>query len=200
MARNADDGSRARAAPGFPAHGAPQGRRSTGAGVPRRAPANPEPPQRGLGRLVLGPDTRPHVARGVGEQRGGVAARVRPHGAGPRAVRGAHARGRAPAALPQPQGQRLGRPLAARLPVVHADRPLPARSHGAPPGGVRPRRARHPAVSRLPDLTRLPPPQARTGRDRPDRVEALQGAAARRARPRARWDAGRGASSRCSSC
>ena len=77
---------------------------------------------------------------------------VRADGPRPRAVRGADARGRAPPAVPQPQGQRLRRPLAARLPVVHADRRVPARPHGAPPRRVRARRARHPPLPRLPDL------------------------------------------------
>ena len=79
--------------------------------------------------------------------------------------------------------QRLGRPLAARLPVVHADRPLPPRPHGAPPRRVRPRRARHPALPRLPDLHALAAPQARPRRDRPHRLEALQGPPARRRAP-----------------
>ncbi len=56
--------------------------------------------------------------------------------------------------VPQPQDQRLRRPLVPRLPVVHADRLVPARPHGAPPRRVRPRRTRHPAVPRLPDLAR----------------------------------------------
>ena len=79
--------------------------------------------------------------------------------------------------------QRLGRALAARLPVVHADRPVPPRAHGAPPRRVRPRRARHPAVPRLPDRAGVDAPQARPRRDRPDRLEALQGPAARRRAP-----------------
>ena len=61
-------------------------------------------------------------ARGPARQLVRLDRRVRPHGPRPRAVRGAHARSRAPAAVPQPQDQRLRRPLAARLPVVHADR------------------------------------------------------------------------------
>ena len=92
------------------------------------------------------------VRRGPVRQLVRLDRRVRPHGPRPRAVRGADARGRAPAAVPQPQDQRLRRPLAARLPVVHADRRVPARAHGAPPRGVRPRRARHPPLPRLPDL------------------------------------------------
>ena len=69
--------------------------------------------------------------------------------------------------------QRLRRPLAARLPVVHVDRRVPPRAHGPPPPGVRARRARHPAVRGLPDQPGQLPPQARARRDRPDRVQAL---------------------------
>ena len=91
------------------------------------------------------------------------------------AVRRAHARGRAPAAVPQSPRQRLGRPLAARVPVAHADRPLPTRAHEPPPRRVRAERARHPALPRLPDLARLVAAQARPRRDRADRVQAPQG-------------------------
>ena len=45
-----------------------------------------------------------------------------------------------------------------------------------------PGRARHPALPRLPDPAGLVPAQARTGRNRPDRLEAVQGTAARRTR------------------
>ena len=56
------------------------------------------------------------VARGLDRTTSFVwVARVPAHGPRPRAVRGADARSRAPAAVPQPQGQRLGRTLAARL-------------------------------------------------------------------------------------
>ena len=67
-------------------------------------------------------------------------------------------------AVPQPARQRLGRPLAARLPVVHADRPVPPRPHGASPRRVRPRRARHPAVPRLPHRPGVAAPQAHSRR------------------------------------
>ena len=97
------------------------------------------------------------------------------------------------------KAQRLGRALAARLPVLHADRPLPARPHGAPPRGVRPRRARHPALPRLPDRRGLVPPQARARRDRAAPAGSCSRdccAASRRPGRRARK---RGASSACSS-
>ena len=80
-------------------------------------------------------------------------ARVRAHGPRPRAVRGADARSRAPPAVPQPQASTtgsgrwlLGFPSFTPIDLV------PARAHGAPPRRVRPRRARHPALPRLPDL------------------------------------------------
>ena len=63
-----------------------------------------------------------------------------------RAVRGADARGRAPPPVPQQEDQRLRRPLAARLPVVHAYRFVPPRAHGPSPRRVRTLRARHPAL------------------------------------------------------
>ena len=82
-------------------------------------------------------------------------------------------------------------------PVVHADRPLPPRPHGAPPRRVRPRRARHPALPRLPDLQGLVPPQARARRDRADRLEAASRACSARCASPSRRSASRpGASSR----
>ena len=58
-------------------------------------------------------------------------------------------------------------------PSLHVDRRVPPRAHGAPPPGVRARRARHPALRGLPDQPGQLPPQAGARRDRADRVQAL---------------------------
>ena len=68
------------------------------------------------------------------------------------------------------KAQRLRRALAARLSELHVDRRLPPRPHGAPPPGVRARRARHPALHRLPDRRRQPASQARARHHRPHRA------------------------------
>ena len=186
-----------------PPHRPPHRNGPARARVPRGAAPHPERAQRVRGRVCVYVQTIGIiVARGVARQLVRVDRRVPAHGPRPRAVRGADARGRAPPAVPQPQRQRLGRPLAARLPVVHADRPLPPRPHGAPPRRVRPRRARHPALPRLPDLEGLAPPQARARRDRPDRLEAVQGPARAASLPTdaaVRFQARRDRR-RCSSC
>ena len=125
--------------------------------VPRAAAAHPEP-RNALAVVALYAQTIAIVVVAVHFETGGsgqlarLDRRVRAHGPRPRPVRGADARSRAPAACSATASQRLRRALAARLPVVHADRRVPARPHGAPPRGVRPRRARHPALPRLPDL------------------------------------------------
>ena len=85
----------------------------------------------------------------------------------------ADARSRAPVAVREPARQRLRRPVAPRLPVVHVDRRVPARAHGAPPPGVRARRTRHPALRGVPDQPRELPAQAGARRHRAHRVPAV---------------------------
>ena len=96
--------------------------------------------------LLYAIDDRRHRARGLGEQPDRLGARVPRDGSGDRPLQHPHARSRAPAAVRQPQGQRLRRALVPRVPGVRADRPLPPRPHGPSPRGVRPERARHPAL------------------------------------------------------
>ena len=149
-------------------------RRPSATGVPRAAAAHPVVAQRMVGRVPLGADDRRHRPRGLVGQPDRLRGRVPPDGPGPGAVRVTDARGRPPAAVLEPAGQRFRRPVAARVPVVHLDRRLPPRAHGAPPPGVRPRRARHPALRRLPDQ-----PDASFRRklvrdaDRPHRVQVV---------------------------
>ena len=120
-------------------------------------------------------DARHHRRRRVDRPVVGLPPGLPAHGTGARAARRADARGRPPPAVPEQGGQRLGRPLAARLPVVHADRPVPPGPHGAPPRGVRPGGARHGPLRRLPHPARLVPPQALARRHRPDGLEAAEG-------------------------
>ena len=117
-------------------------RRSADAGVPCRAAPDPVGAQRSLGRRTVRPDRD----RALGDRAlraVDLAADVRADGPGPRPVPQPDARGRAPPAVRRPDAQRLGRTVAARLPVVHLDRRLPAGAHGPPPRGVRARRAGH---------------------------------------------------------
>ena len=86
--------------------------------------------------------------------------RLRPDGADVRALRHPHARGRPQAPVHRQAGQRLGRHLAGRLPHVDAHRPLPARALRPPQGGVRPERARHRLLRRLPVRPPGPGPAA----------------------------------------
>ena len=115
-------------------------------------------------------DPRP---RGLVGEPGRLRRRLSPHGSHAGAARVADARVGPPVAVRQPPAQRLRRSLAARLPRVHVDRRVPARAHGAPPSGIRARRAGHPAVRRLSDHPGELPPQAGARRDRADRVQAL---------------------------
>ena len=80
-----------------------------------------------------------------------VAPRVRADGPWPLPAQHPRPRGRPPPAVPEPPGQRLRRPLAARVPDVPGVRRLPAGPLRPPPRRARPRGARHRAVSRLPD-------------------------------------------------
>ena len=120
------------------------------------------------------------VAHRAARQRVRLDRRVPRDGPDPRAVRHPHARVGAPAAVLEPPRQRLRRQVVHRLPGVRPDRPLPPRPHGAPPRGVRPQRARHPAVPRVPDPARLDGPQAPPRRVRHHRLEAHQGPVPRR--------------------
>ena len=102
---------------------------------------------------------------------------------GPRPLPAQHPRprGRPPPAVPEPPGQRLRRPLAARLPDVPGVHRLPPRPLRPPPRRARPRRARPRAVPRLPDPGRLVAPQAAPRPPRRERLQELQGASWRSA-------------------
>ena len=99
------------------------------------------------------------------------------------------------------RAERLRRPVVPRLPDVHVDRRVPARPHGAPPSGVRARRARHPALRRVSDQHRELPPQAGARRDRADRRQAVpRRSSPGSARPTPACGARCGRSWRCRPC
>ena len=126
-------------------------RRPADAGLPRAAAPHPVVAQRSdrssastcrpallvWATVALGPWT--------------LAGHVRADGPGVRPVRVADARGGAPAAVRDKRANDLVGRWLLGLPVVHLHRRLPACAHGPPPRRVRARRARHPAVHRLPD-------------------------------------------------
>ena len=116
--------------------------------------------ERVVGGVPLGADRRCDRARGVVGQPDRLRGRVLPDG--PRGAQFASLMHEAAHRLlfaNRRANDLVGRWLA-RLPGLHVNRCVPPRAHGAPPPGVRSRRARHPALRRLPDQHRELPAQA----------------------------------------